>query len=112
MIHGVPRHAVKSASDQAGTGGSAGKINRRCAWCGCGCGNIKGGGLKGYNVLILPEGSAGRYMSSFGGGGAVFAPMGAADAEDRSVYWRGRQAADSFRVAGEPERPKAAAAEP
>ncbi|MFT3745733.1 MAG: M14 family zinc carboxypeptidase [Pyrinomonadaceae bacterium] len=32
-------------------------------------GNIKGGGLKGYNVLILPEGSAGRYMSSFGSGG-------------------------------------------
>ena len=32
-------------------------------------GNIRGGGLKGYNVLILPEGSAGRYMSSFGGGG-------------------------------------------
>ena len=32
-------------------------------------GNIKGGGLKGYNALILPEGSAGRYMSSFGGGG-------------------------------------------
>lgn len=32
-------------------------------------GNIKGGGLKGYNVLILPEGSAGRYMSSFGAGG-------------------------------------------
>jgi len=31
--------------------------------------NMKGGGLKGYNVLILPEGSAGRYMSSFGGGG-------------------------------------------
>ncbi|MEQ1604618.1 MAG: M14 family zinc carboxypeptidase [Pyrinomonadaceae bacterium] len=31
--------------------------------------NIKGGGLKGYNVLILPEGSAGRYMSSFGSGG-------------------------------------------
>lgn len=30
---------------------------------------IKAGGLKGYNVLILPEGSAGRYMSSFGGGG-------------------------------------------
>lgn len=30
---------------------------------------IKNGGLKGYNVLILPEGSAGRYMSSFGSGG-------------------------------------------
>ena len=31
--------------------------------------NIRGGGLKNYNVLILPEGSAGRYMSSFGTGG-------------------------------------------
>lgn len=30
---------------------------------------IRSGGLKDYNVLILPEGSAGRYMSSFGGGG-------------------------------------------
>lgn len=32
-------------------------------------GNIRGGGLKDYNVLIIPEGSAGRYMSSFGAGG-------------------------------------------
>ena len=32
-------------------------------------GTIRGGGLKGYNVLIIPEGSAGRYMSSFGSGG-------------------------------------------
>lgn len=31
--------------------------------------SIRGGGLKDYNVLILPEGSAGRYMSSFGAGG-------------------------------------------
>jgi len=31
--------------------------------------SIKNGGLKDYNVLIIPEGSAGRYMSSFGGGG-------------------------------------------
>jgi hypothetical protein len=31
--------------------------------------NIRGGGLKNYNVLILPEGSASRYMSSFGTGG-------------------------------------------
>ncbi|HEX6280151.1 MAG TPA: M14 family zinc carboxypeptidase [Pyrinomonadaceae bacterium] len=30
---------------------------------------IRGGGLKDYNVLILPEGSPGRYMSSFGAGG-------------------------------------------
>jgi len=30
---------------------------------------IRGGGLKNYNVLIIPEGSAGRYMSSFGSGG-------------------------------------------
>ena len=30
---------------------------------------IKNGGLKGYNVLILPDGSAGRYMSLFGGNG-------------------------------------------
>ena len=27
------------------------------------------GGLKDYNVLILPDGSAGRYMSNFGAGG-------------------------------------------
>lgn len=32
-------------------------------------GSIKGNGLRDYNVLILPEGSAGRYMSSFGAGG-------------------------------------------
>ena len=31
--------------------------------------SIRGGGLKGMNVLILPEGSASRYMSSFGAGG-------------------------------------------
>src|SRR5688572_5810206 len=31
--------------------------------------NIRGGGLKNYNVLILPEGSASRYMSAFGTGG-------------------------------------------
>src|SRR5690606_6343597 len=30
---------------------------------------IRGGGLKGYNVLIIPEGSAGRYLGSFGSGG-------------------------------------------
>ncbi|MFM9905044.1 MAG: M14 family zinc carboxypeptidase [Pyrinomonadaceae bacterium] len=30
---------------------------------------IKGGGLKDYNVLILPDGSASRYMSLFGSGG-------------------------------------------
>jgi hypothetical protein len=34
-------------------------------------GTIRGGGLKGYNVLIIPEGSAGRYMSSFGSGGVA-----------------------------------------
>lgn len=32
---------------------------------------IRGGGLKGYNVLIIPEGSAGRYMGSFGSGGVA-----------------------------------------
>lgn len=31
--------------------------------------SIRGGGLKNYNVLILPEGSPGRYMSNFGPGG-------------------------------------------
>ena len=31
--------------------------------------SIKSGGLKDYNVLILPNGSAGRYFSSFGTGG-------------------------------------------
>ena len=31
--------------------------------------NIRGGGLKNYNVLILPDGSPGRYFSGFGGGG-------------------------------------------
>jgi hypothetical protein len=30
---------------------------------------IRGGGLKNYNVLIIPEGSASRYMGSFGTGG-------------------------------------------
>ena len=30
---------------------------------------IKGGGLKNYNVLILPDGSVSRYSSSFGAGG-------------------------------------------
>jgi hypothetical protein len=30
---------------------------------------IKSGGLKDYNVLIMPDGSAGRYMSLFGAGG-------------------------------------------
>lgn len=33
--------------------------------------NIRGEGLKSYNVVILPEGSPGRYMSSFGVGGAA-----------------------------------------
>ncbi|MGD9588097.1 MAG: M14 family zinc carboxypeptidase [Pyrinomonadaceae bacterium] len=32
-------------------------------------GAIRGGGLRDYNVLILPEGSPGRYMSSFGAPG-------------------------------------------
>jgi hypothetical protein len=31
--------------------------------------NIRSNGLKGYNVLILPDGSASRYMSLFGTGG-------------------------------------------
>jgi Zinc carboxypeptidase len=31
--------------------------------------NIKGGALKNYNVLIMPDGSAGRYFSSLGSGG-------------------------------------------
>lgn len=31
--------------------------------------NIRGGGLKNYNVLIMPDGSAGRYFSSLGKGG-------------------------------------------
>lgn len=31
--------------------------------------NIRGGALRDYNVLILPDGSAGRYMGSFGSGG-------------------------------------------
>ncbi|MGH9948493.1 MAG: M14 family zinc carboxypeptidase [Pyrinomonadaceae bacterium] len=31
--------------------------------------NIRGGGLKDYNVLILPDGSTSRYMNSFGTGG-------------------------------------------
>ncbi|HKX83789.1 MAG TPA: hypothetical protein VJL58_06205, partial [Pyrinomonadaceae bacterium] len=34
-------------------------------------GTIRGGGLKDYNVLIIPEGSAGRYMSGFGPGGVT-----------------------------------------
>lgn len=31
--------------------------------------SIRGGGLRNYNVLIIPEGSPSRYMSSFGTGG-------------------------------------------
>lgn len=31
--------------------------------------NIRGGGLRNYNVLILPDGSPGRYFGSFGAGG-------------------------------------------
>lgn len=31
--------------------------------------NIRGGALKNYNVLIMPDGSAGRYFSSLGSGG-------------------------------------------
>jgi hypothetical protein len=34
-------------------------------------GSIRGGGLKDYNVLVLPDGNAGRYMSSFGAGGVT-----------------------------------------
>jgi hypothetical protein len=33
--------------------------------------SIKSGGLKNYNVLILPDGSAGRYFGSFGTGGVA-----------------------------------------
>lgn len=33
--------------------------------------SIRGGGLREYNVLILPDGSASRYMSSFGSGGVT-----------------------------------------
>lgn len=32
---------------------------------------IKSGGLKDYNVLIIPDGSSERYMSSFGSGGVA-----------------------------------------
>jgi hypothetical protein len=32
---------------------------------------IKNGGLKDYNVLIMPDGGAGRYMSLFGAGGVT-----------------------------------------
>jgi hypothetical protein len=32
-------------------------------------GSIRSGALKNYNVLILPDGQAGRYMSGFGAGG-------------------------------------------
>ena len=30
---------------------------------------ISGGGLKNYNILIMPDGGAGRYFSAFGAGG-------------------------------------------
>ena len=33
--------------------------------------NIKGGALKNYTVLIMPNGSAGRYFSAFGTGGVT-----------------------------------------
>lgn len=32
---------------------------------------VKSGGLKGYHVLIMPDGGAGRYMSLFGTGGVA-----------------------------------------
>lgn len=32
---------------------------------------IKNGGLRDYNVLIMPDGAAGRYMSLFGAGGVT-----------------------------------------
>src|SRR6185295_4974389 len=31
--------------------------------------NAKGGALKNYNILIMPDGSAGRYFSAFGKSG-------------------------------------------
>jgi hypothetical protein len=33
--------------------------------------NVRGGALKGYNVLIMPDGSAGRYFSALGQGGVT-----------------------------------------
>lgn len=33
--------------------------------------SIRGGGLRNYNVLIIPDGSPGRYFSSFGSGGVA-----------------------------------------
>jgi hypothetical protein len=33
--------------------------------------NIKNGGLKNYNILIMPNGSAGRYFADFGAGGVT-----------------------------------------
>jgi hypothetical protein len=33
--------------------------------------SVKGGGLKDYNVLILPDGSSGRYMALFGASGVT-----------------------------------------
>ena len=32
---------------------------------------IRGGGLKNYNILIMPDGGAGRYFSAFGAGGVT-----------------------------------------
>lgn len=34
-------------------------------------GSIRGGGLQDYNVLIIPDGSPGRYFSMFGSGGVT-----------------------------------------
>jgi hypothetical protein len=33
--------------------------------------SIKGGGLKNYNILIMPDGSAGRYFGAFGSSGVT-----------------------------------------
>jgi hypothetical protein len=41
--------------------------------------NIRGGGLKGYNVLILPDGSPSRYLALFGSAGVGTLKSFAAD---------------------------------
>ncbi len=70
----MPRIAI--AADDAVDQGSFGSIwwtleQKAVSFTPMSIANIRAGGLKKYNVLILPDGSPGRYFSSFGSGGVA-----------------------------------------
>lgn len=70
----VPRIVI--AADDAVDQGSFGSIwwtleQKGIAFTAMSIANIRSGGLRKYNVLILPDGSPGRYFSSFGSGGVA-----------------------------------------